>query len=206
MPAARPLLVTRTLIASDALRYRGVPYVWGASGPPSLGWDCSGFVSWVLGHDLGFALPGGWTDYGVTHGPVVSDYIAWGGAVPVDSPGPGDLCCFGPDVHIGIAVSGSQMISALNPSLGTRVGAIEGAAPGQLVFRRVTGAGGGQVPPPARQGSSGLGQVVVRLLLVAGLTAGAVIGVAAAAVFLTSGAGVAAAAAAGRSKTRADGF
>ena len=196
--------MTRARIAATALRFRGVPYRWGGGGPPSAGWDCSGFVSWVLGKVLGFALPGGFTDFGNAHGPVVSDYIGWGGAVDVASPQAGDLCCWGPDEHIGIAISPTMMISALNPQLGTLVTPIGGAAPGQLVFRRVTGAGGG-TPAPAAAGAaapSGAGAVLLRLAAVAGLAAAAVVVVVAGVAFLTSGAGLAALAGASGRKTR----
>lgn len=44
-------------IAADALRYKGAPYVWGGAKPS--GWDCSGFVNYVIGHDLGMTIPGG---------------------------------------------------------------------------------------------------------------------------------------------------
>ena len=44
-------------IASDALRYKGAPYKWGGAMPS--GWDCSGFVNYVIGHDLGMTIPGG---------------------------------------------------------------------------------------------------------------------------------------------------
>jgi cell wall-associated NlpC family hydrolase len=44
-------------IASDALRYQGAPYKWGGAKPD--GWDCSGFVNYVIGHDMGMRIPGG---------------------------------------------------------------------------------------------------------------------------------------------------
>lgn len=137
-------------IATDALRYKGVPYIYGRGGPPSVGWDCSGFVNWVLGHDLGMTLPamvpggppiknfnGSW------HGPVVVNYAAWTKATTIKGPpSAGDLCIWpgiGPGGHIGIATGPDTMISALNPSLGTMVTQIQGAGPSgvPLMFRRV---------------------------------------------------------------------
>ncbi len=73
------------------------------------------------------------------HGPVVSEYLSWSGAADVTTPQAGDLVIFGPDVHIGIAISGNQMISALNGTLGTNVSGIKGTAGGSLSYRRLTG-------------------------------------------------------------------
>src|SRR6185312_7253612 len=60
MPGATPgagFAGTTSDIAGDALRYRGlVPYKWGGASPA--GWDCSSMVNYVLGHDLGLAIPG----------------------------------------------------------------------------------------------------------------------------------------------------
>lgn len=130
-------------IAADALKYKGAGYVWGGVASKVGDWDCSSFVSYVLGHDLSLALPGGsWGGAGMppnAHGPVVSEYLSWSGAADVASPQPGDLCIFGPDQHIGIAISGTQMISALNGTIGTQVSGITGAAPGTLTYRRLTG-------------------------------------------------------------------
>ena len=183
--------------ATDLLRYAGkVPYVWGGADPVS-GWDCSGAVNWVLGHDLGMTLPGGIKGFdGSYHGPVVLDYAAWGGAVTVASPVAGDLCIWagsGADGHIGIAISPQRMVAALDPALGTAVTPIQGAGPGgvQVMFRRVTGAPGGGV-------WAGIGSGIVSGLLdVTGLremAAGALValGVTAAGVAAVTGAAVAA--------------
>jgi cell wall-associated NlpC family hydrolase len=135
-------------IASTALRYQGVPYKFGGGNPG--GWDCSGMVNWVLGHDLGLVLPGGGTGFsGSTHGPVVLAYATWGGASTVKGPpAPGDLCVWpgaGPLGHIGIAVGPRKMVSALNPSQGTAVTPIHGYGPPgvPVVYRRVNAAAGG---------------------------------------------------------------
>lgn len=140
-------------IAGEALKYKGLGYVYGGPAGRPGDWDCSSFVSYVLGHDMGLALPGG-GHYGSpgypphSHGPVVTDYASWGGAKSVRSPRAGDLCCWvgaGTGGHIGIAISATRMISALDEALGTQVTPISGTGPSgvPLVFRRVTGAPGG---------------------------------------------------------------
>lgn len=175
-------MVTRADIAGDALKYRGHPYVWGA-------WDCSGMVNHVLGQDLGFTLPGGIRHYKgpPPHGPVVADYWNWGGATTI--PGPpqaGDLVMWlgiSPAGHIGIAVSGTHMVSALDPQLGTLVTPIAGYGPPGTQgprYRRVHGAGGGRVGPGVGRGLHGHiaatgQQMLIRLMLITGLSAGALL-------------------------------
>ena len=116
---------TGSAIADDALRYTGHPYVWGGPANVNGGWDCSSFVSWVLGHDLGMAIPGGsWaqaTGSGTSHGPDVARYVLWGGAtgVPRAQVQAGDLILWPPNEHVGIATSNTMFVSALNQSLGT---------------------------------------------------------------------------------------
>lgn len=142
-------VITGTAIAADARRYTGKGYTYGGdcSGGPG-DWDCSSFVSYVLGHDLRLPLPGG--RYGEpgfppnAHGPVVTSYARWTGAVTVHAPQAGDLCCFvgeGPNGHIGIAVSGTHMVSALNTQTGTVLTPIQGFGPpgAPLIYRRVSG-------------------------------------------------------------------
>jgi peptidoglycan DL-endopeptidase CwlO len=127
-------------IANDALQYTGHSYVYGgAPGPNGTnGWDCSSFVNWVLSHDMHMAIPGGtWNPS--THGPTTLSYLAWSGAQTISRSGveAGDLCNW--QTHIGIAINNSQMISALNPSMGTEVTGIEAGGPSgeALVCRRL---------------------------------------------------------------------
>lgn len=94
-------------VAASALSYLGVPYRWGGETPS--GWDCSGFVTWVLHHDHGISLPSN------VHTRAIQFYV-WSGArtIPRSACAPGDLVCW--VSHIGIAISGTQMVNA--PTLG----------------------------------------------------------------------------------------
>ncbi|MGH7239603.1 MAG: NlpC/P60 family protein, partial [Candidatus Saccharimonadales bacterium] len=49
-------MATVSEFTQDALSHQGAHYVYGAARPS--GWDCSGFVNWVLCHDLGVGIPG----------------------------------------------------------------------------------------------------------------------------------------------------
>jgi peptidoglycan DL-endopeptidase CwlO len=82
--------------ASIALRYLGVPYVWGGSSPS--GFDCSGLVMYVYAQ-LGISLP----HYTVAQ---------WNATVPVSSPAPGDLVFFNGLGHVGIYIGGGQFVNA----------------------------------------------------------------------------------------------
>lgn len=134
-------------IAAAAAKYNGHSYLYGGHpGPSGTGpWDCSSFVSWVLGHDLGMSIPGGsWakvTDNGNVHGPTTVSYLSWSGAQTIGHSAsvarPGDLLVW--QTHIGICTSSNEMISAQDEALGTGYASISGAIPGELLFvRRVT--------------------------------------------------------------------
>lgn len=150
-------------IAARALTYAGQRYTYGGRGDHPGDWDCSSFVSYVLGHDFGLALPGGghYGDSGYppnVHGPVVVSYAGWAGATTISGPpAAGDLVIWpglGPFGHIGIALDGSRMVSALDTADGTRQTGIPATLHGAgLVVRRVNGAG--QIPGAAGSGSLG---------------------------------------------------
>lgn len=125
-------------IASDGMQYVGVPYVF-AKGNPN-GWDCSGFVNWVLGHDLGYTLPGGVKNFqGTWHGPVAAQYYTWGGAttIPREQASAGDLACW--LTHIGIVTDNQHMVNAYTTGKPTSVTGIEShTPPGEILrIRRV---------------------------------------------------------------------
>ena len=171
-------------VAADALRYQGQPYTYGGRADVPGDWDCSSFVSYVLGHDLGLALPGGgkYGDPGYppnAHGPVVVGYARWKGAVtlpPGTPPSSGDLCVWaglGPLGHIGIAVDGSHMISALNHVDGVVRTPISGYGPAgaPLLYRRLTGLKGAVPVPPGTPADSGAGGTALLALSVLAIPA-----------------------------------
>ena len=112
-----PLPSTDSAIANDALQYTGiVPYKWAGFTPK--GWDCSGMIWYVLGHDMGMTHILGMRFSLNWHGPVASMYAAIGSHVPAGQEQPGDLIVFA--THIGIVVGGGEMVSALSPKYGTK--------------------------------------------------------------------------------------
>lgn len=128
-------------LAADALKYQGAGYVWGGAPAKGIGnWDCSSFVNWCAGHDLGLPIPGiaGGGYDGTGHGPPTGVWLLWTGLTNV--PGgsqaaqPGDICVW--QTHMGIALGGGQMISALNSDQGTAVTNIDGLIPGEVLFVR----------------------------------------------------------------------
>jgi cell wall-associated NlpC family hydrolase len=146
--------VAGSSIAADASKYVGqVRYVWGGANP-SHGWDCSGMVNWVCGHDLALAIPGlarGTQFDGSNHGPDVAQWIAWSGVAHVAGPPqPGDLVAWGPNGHIGVAVDASNMVSALNPAQGTQRTPIAVTHVGPPTYLRLRATGGS----PASGGSA----------------------------------------------------
>jgi cell wall-associated NlpC family hydrolase len=114
-------------IVSYARQYIGVPYRWGGADPS--GWDCSGFVTWVLAHVGVSGLPS------TTH-TTSSQFMTWGGAhtVPRSQTQAGDLCCWGG--HVGIAVDANNMINAPSAGIPTRIQSIYAG----VTIRRLNGA------------------------------------------------------------------
>lgn len=144
-------------IAGDALRYKGAGYTYGGAPAAGIGhWDCSSFISWVLGHDLKMAIPGiaAGAYTGTSHGPVVLDYASWNGASTTKSPSRGDLVIWpglGATGHIGIFLQDNQMISALNHAYGTAVTPIQGYGPAGVpnIYRTVSGNSSGGISVPS---------------------------------------------------------
>jgi NlpC/P60 family len=116
-------------IAQDGLSYVGRPYLWEGASPS--GFDCSGLVNWVLGHDLGLPIPGepggGFT--GASHGPDTLVWLAWPGKTHLSrgQVQAGDLVIW--QSHMGIAINGSQYVSAYDSAEGVVVHSIDGGGP-----------------------------------------------------------------------------
>ena len=85
-------------VVGIAMRYLGVPYVWGGASPS--GFDCSGLVMYVYAQ-IGIALP---------HYTVAQYRVG----VPVarDQLQPGDLVFFDGLGHVGIYIGGDQFVHA----------------------------------------------------------------------------------------------
>ncbi|GAA2523459.1 MAG: NlpC/P60 family protein [Kocuria sp.] len=90
--------------------YEGIggAYVWGGTGFKA--WDCSGFVQWVYAQN-GINLPR-------------TTWAQFAASTPTSNPQPGDLVSQNGGSHVGIYIGNGQMISALNPSQGTQVHAV----------------------------------------------------------------------------------
>lgn len=154
---------TSSAVANDALKYVGSPYVWGGAPGTGLGrdtgTDCSGFVNMVVGRDLKMPIPGyGAGAYtGSAHGPNTLSYLIWGGVTGISQAQlqAGDLVVW--QTHMGIALGGDQMISALDTNDGVKVTSIEGGSPaGEVLFcKRLTGLSG--VTPALSSSASILG-------------------------------------------------
>jgi cell wall-associated NlpC family hydrolase len=94
--------------ASIALRYLGVPYVYGGASPS--GFDCSGLVMYVYAQ-LGISLP----HYTVAQ---------WNASQPVSSPAPGDLVFFNGLGHVGIYLGGGRFVNAPHTGSVVRIDSI----------------------------------------------------------------------------------
>ncbi len=98
-PVAPPPSTTGGAVAI-AMRYLGVPYVWGGH-DPATGFDCSGLVMYVYSQ-LGITLP---------HSASAQYYS--GTPISYDQLQPGDLVFFyHPISHVGIYIGGGKMIHA----------------------------------------------------------------------------------------------
>jgi peptidoglycan DL-endopeptidase CwlO len=96
--------------ASIALRYLGVPYVWGGASPG--GFDCSGLVMYVY-EQLGISLP----HYTVAQ---------WNATEPIASPAPGDLVFFNGLGHVGIYIGNGEFVDAPHTGSVVRIDHISG--------------------------------------------------------------------------------
>ena len=117
-------------IAQDALKYVGAGYVYGGNADAVGNWDCSSFVSYVLGHDLGLALPGGkWGGPGMpphTHGPTTVSYLLYGVPINRADVDSGDLVVW--QTHMGIATDKNNIVSARGKDEGVGSSTIDGTS------------------------------------------------------------------------------
>lgn len=104
-PSTDNLSAQRANIVNTAKTGLGGAYIWG--GKTFKAWDCSGYVSWVFAQH-GIKL----TAY--TYSMVVE-------LKPTATPQPGDIVFQNGYSHVGIYIGDGKMISALNPSEGTRI-------------------------------------------------------------------------------------
>ncbi|WP_291278260.1 NlpC/P60 family protein [Galactobacter sp.] len=104
--AAKPS-VNNSSIVSTAMSYTGSPYVHGGTTPA--GWDCVGFVSYVL-KQHGYSVS---NSYG--------SILSAGRQVPYSQVQAGDILVW-PGRHAAISTGGSSNVGAWQPGMGTKVG------------------------------------------------------------------------------------
>lgn len=137
-PGAAAGAATGSAVADAGMRYvgSGSVYRWGGGSPA--GWDCSGFVNYVVGRDLGAAIPGSPSGAYSGHGPVTAQWALFGQPVSRSQVQAGDLVVW-PLFHMGIAISSTQMVNCPGPN-GTAapvVSPIDENIGGPRVFRRL---------------------------------------------------------------------
>ena len=101
-----PASATGQALADYALQFQGYPYVSGGNTPS--GWDCSGFVQWVIAQ-FGVSLPhfsGAQMSVGTAVGSIAEA-------------APGDIIVN--TQHAAIYIGNGMVINALNPAQGTQV-------------------------------------------------------------------------------------
>lgn len=98
-------------VVTYSKQFLGWRYVWGGGSPSAGGFDCSGFVLWVM------------SQHGIRGGHSVESWVDMGKAVPLPALQPGDVLIWantykpGPS-HIGIYIGGGRFIHAENESSG----------------------------------------------------------------------------------------
>lgn len=109
-----PSPVAGSSIVETALSFVGYPYVYAAANP-AVGFDCSGFTSYVYGLH-GISLPRTAAQQGQV-----------GTVIPASQAQPGDLVAWTHGGHVAIYLGGGQIVHASTPATGVKVGAIYGS-------------------------------------------------------------------------------
>jgi len=105
--------VSGGVISAFAQTFNGAPYVYGGTTPS--GWDCSGFVQYVLKH------------FGIDAPRTSEQQWAWSQHISASQLAPGDLVFaqFPGDNaspgHVGIYIGNGKVISAQDPQAGTGI-------------------------------------------------------------------------------------
>ncbi len=130
-------VATSSALANDFMQYQGHAYSYGGA-PGKNGtnpWDCSSAINWVVGHDGKRAIPGyGPGQYdGSSHGPPTGSWGIWPGLQHISASQlqAGDLIVW--TGHMGMAISNTQMISALDSRDKTKITPIAGYGNGPLL-------------------------------------------------------------------------
>lgn len=111
-----------SLVVNEAKKYIGVPYVWGGDNP-SKGFDCSGYVQWVINESINILLPR--TSY------QQSLFLSEHQRTSFEKIIPGDILFFntsgGTDIsHVGIAIGDFKFIHAPNKNSNIKIDNLDG--------------------------------------------------------------------------------
>jgi cell wall-associated NlpC family hydrolase len=109
--------------ATIAMKYLGIPYVWGGASPA--GFDCSGLVMYVYAQ-LGILLP----HYAAAQ-------YGFGTAVSRDQLQPGDLVFFDGLSHVGIYIGGGQVVHAPQTGDVVKISSLSDFGAGYVGARRL---------------------------------------------------------------------
>jgi hypothetical protein len=144
---------TDSALANIAIADIGHAYLYGGA-PGTDGkhpWDCSSACNWWIGHEAGLSIPmypnGSYT--GASHGPPTGAWLLWNGVANIHRSQiqAGDIMVW--QTHMGIAISNTEMVSAIGHAEGTRRGAIAGPTGEVLIPKRMKYPGHGPGPRPA---------------------------------------------------------
>ena len=113
---------SRLIFVNEAKKYIGVPYVWGGDNP-SKGFDCSGYVQWVINESINILLPR--TSY------QQSLFLSEHQRTNFEKIIPGDILFFntsgGTDIsHVGIAIGDFKFIHAPNKNSNIKIDNLDG--------------------------------------------------------------------------------